>query len=82
VNLVTPEQLAQRFQIGVEKLHDLRVRKGWPFVQLGRFEVRFTEAQIEQIVVMHTQTPPRPSPVVGVPGQTARSAARNHRGPG
>lgn len=76
--LTTDAELADQFGITVAKLHDLRKRNGWPCVRLGRFDVRFTEEQVEQIVAMQTDAPER-KPAVHLPavsGQTARSAAR------
>jgi predicted site-specific integrase-resolvase len=82
MKLTTDAELAERMGISVEKLHQLRKRHRWPCVRLGRFEYRFTEAQIEQIVAMHTEEPRKtPSPSAGlVPGQTPRSIARRRAG--
>lgn len=75
--LTTDAELAERFGIDLEKLHILRRRHGWPCVKLGRFDVRFTDAQVDQILTQMTVEPTkgddeRPK----VPGQTARSASR------
>jgi hypothetical protein len=85
MELITDAQLAEQFGISVEKLHDLRHRHRWPCVKLGRFEVRFTEAQVEQIVAKHTETPATTSTATtasrpAVSGQTARSARRSRAG--
>jgi hypothetical protein len=76
---MTDAQLAEQFGIELDKFHDLRKRHNWPCVRLGRFEYRFTEAQVEQIVAMHSSARPKKSQASkpAVPGQTARSAARS-----
>lgn len=82
MKLTTDAELAERMGISVEKLHQLRKRHRWPCVRLGRFEYRFTEGQIEQIVAMHTEEPRKtpPQPAGLVPGQTPRSIARRRAG--
>lgn len=83
MKLMSDVELAEQFGITVEKLHDLRVRKNWPCVRLGRFEYRFTETQIEQIVAQHTQAPAKksaPAKPAVIPGQTPRSKARSRPG--
>lgn len=77
MNLITEAQLADEFGVTVEKVREWRKRHNWPHVRLGRFEVRFTESQVEQIVAMHSQAPKKAESVtVEVAGQTARSASR------
>ncbi|WP_310962104.1 hypothetical protein [Nocardioides terrisoli] len=77
MRLTTEADLAEQFGLSVEKLRELRRRHRWPHVRLGRFDVRFTDAQVEQIVAQHSQTPEAAiAGPVKVPGQTARSAAR------
>lgn len=83
MNLITDEQLAETFGISTKKLHELRLRHQWPCVKLGRFEVRFTAAQVEQIVAKHTEVPAAPTAAPAQPviaGQTARSARRSRTG--
>lgn len=53
-NLVTPAQLAERFQISVDALHRWRQTFGWPHVEFGPRTIRFTEEQVEEIVRQHT----------------------------
>lgn len=82
MNLLTDAELAERMTLELEKFHQLRKRHGWPCVRLGRFEYRFTEAQVEQIIAMHSEGPKKKAaPAAGgvVPGQTAKSAARTKR---
>lgn len=77
MNLITDTDLAERFGLSVDKLHELRKRHHWPHVKLGRFEVRFTEAQVEQIIGQHAVTPVSETATVRpVAGQTKRSASR------
>jgi len=81
MSLITDVQLAEQFGITVPKLHELRKRHHWPHVRLGRFEIRFTDAQVEQIVAMHSEAPKKPDkPSVVVAGQTSRSASRARTG--
>jgi len=77
--LTTDTELAARFGITVERFHDLRRRHGWPAVRLGRFDFRFTDEQVAQIIAMQTEKPDAktgPKTPVTLPGQTAASASR------
>jgi hypothetical protein len=65
--------LAASFGITVKKLHELRKRHHWPFVRLGRFEIRFTDEQVREIVAAQSVAPATKQPEVGL---TARSANR------
>lgn len=80
VKLLTPEDLAAEFGIDVDKLHDLRKRRNWPHVRLGRFDIRFTEEQARQIIAAHTVSvsseADRASKAEGA-GLTQRSAKRS-----
>lgn len=76
MKLTTEDELADDFRMSVERLRELRKRYRWPHVRLGRFEVRFTEAQVEQIVAQRT-TKPTEASRTAVPGQTKRSAGRS-----
>lgn len=83
MDLYTDQQLAEKFGITVEHLHKLRIRHRWPCVKLGRFDVRFTAAHVEQIVAQHTEAPTKAAAVTTtkkVAGQTARSASRSRAG--
>ena len=78
MNVLTPDELADKLSITTKKLHELRRKHRWPCLKFGRFDVRFTDAQVDQIVAQMTvapSTPTHPEPVT-VPGQTARSASR------
>lgn len=74
MNLTTPEDLAAKFGVTVERLHELRKRQSWPHVRLGRFEIRFTDAQVEQIIATNSVTPAKST--AGNSGLTERSARR------
>lgn len=75
--LITDDALAADFGITVDALHKLRLRYGWPCVRLGRKAVRFTPAQVEDIVAMQTEAAAKATPAVAVAGQTRRSARRS-----
>jgi hypothetical protein len=72
--LLTDVALAERLAIDVEKLHALRRRHGWPCVKLGRYDVRFTEQQAEQIIAAQTVTQRKPKKEEPKNGLTSRSA--------
>lgn len=74
--LTTDAELAEHFGIDLEKLHILRRRHGWPCVKLGRFDVRFTDEQVAEIVRKMTVESTAAETAPSVPGQTARSASR------
>jgi hypothetical protein len=74
VNLTTDTDLAEKFDLDLERFHVLRKRHNWPHVRLGRFDIRFTEDQIEQIVASHSVAPKRD--IGNTSGLTGRSAAR------
>ena len=82
MQLTTDVELAKQMGIPLERFHQLRKRRKWPCVRLGRFEFRFTEAQIERIIAMHTESPSTPRlrdvqpPLLG---QTRQSATRGRR---
>lgn len=80
MKLISDKELADDFGITVELLHKLRKRNRWPCVKLGRYDYRFTEEQVAEIVAQQTDRPPEPfvsdRPL---PGQTARSAAYHRR---
>lgn len=76
VKLTTETALAAMLDKSEEWVAERRRRKGWPHVRLSRFDVRYTDRQIEQIIAWHTVTPAANPPRSPVPGQTKRSAAR------
>lgn len=76
MKLTTEPELAEQFGLTLKRLRELRRQHNWPHVRLGRFDVRYTDAQVEQIVAMHSEAPKRPASTPRVPGQTTRSAAR------
>jgi hypothetical protein len=75
MRLTDETALAEQFGIPVEKVAELRRRHRWPHVRLGRFDVRYTDEQIAEIVARHTSAP-KATAVPATSGQTARSAAR------
>lgn len=80
MKLTTEKDLAERvLQIPVEKAAELRRRHRWPHVRIGRFDVRYTDEQVVQIVEMHTAVsePVKKTSTPTITGQTARSARRS-----
>lgn len=80
MNLTTEQDLAERIlQVPVEKAAELRRRHRWPHVRIGRFDVRYTDEQVVQIVEMHTAVsePAKKTLAPVISGQTARSARRS-----
>lgn len=75
IHLVTDTDLADQFGITVEKLHELRRKHKWPHVRLGRFEYRFTDDQVREIVAASSVVP-KQSAARGS-GLTERSARRS-----
>lgn len=78
MKLTSEVELAEEFGMPVEKLRDLRQRKRWPHVRLSRFDIRFTDAQVAEIVAKHTVKPtvPTAEAVAAKTGLTKRSASR------
>lgn len=76
MKLTTDADLADLFGITVEKLHELRKKHGWPHVRLGRFDFRFTDDQIRDIVASQTVTG-SPALKGTAAGLTSRSARRS-----
>ena len=77
MKLTTDVELAEQFGVTVEKLHDLRKRYGWPHVRLSRFDFRFTEEQVAEIVASRTVAPSRRAP--GAPAAAAGLTERSRR---
>jgi hypothetical protein len=76
VKLLSDSELAEMFDVPIGKLHELRKRHKWPHVRLGRFEFRFTEEQVRDIVASQTVTG-SPALKGTAAGLTSRSAARS-----
>lgn len=74
MNLTTDADLAAKWGLTIDELHRLRKRHGWPHVRLGRFEFRFTDEQIEQIVASRSVEGTKPDTTDS--GLTDRSAKR------
>lgn len=74
-HLITPEEMAERWDgVAVSTVMEWNRRHSWPHVKVGH-SVRWTEDQYQQILRQHTET--SPAGKAGLPGQTARSAARS-----
>lgn len=82
MKLLSEAELAEDFGLDEEKVAKLRRKHRWPHVRLSRFEVRYTEEQVRQIVDSQT-TRPAPAAPAGptspVAGQSAKSAARRRK---
>lgn len=81
MKLITEAQLADLLTLPIERVAEMRRREAWPHIRLGRFDVRYTDRQIEQIIALHT-IEATPSQVVArrlQRGQTARSVARHEK---
>lgn len=74
----TPAQLAEILDVTTDQVLTWRRQYGWPSIKIGK-TIRFTEAQVEQIIASHSVTPKRPedSAAVVLDGQTSRSARRS-----
>lgn len=79
MNLTTDAQLAEQFGLDLKKFTELRRKHQWPHVRLGRFDIRFTDDQVAQIVEMHSATQKKTAApqTAALPGQTTRSARRS-----
>lgn len=80
VKLYTPADLAELFGVTERWIHEWRRTNGWPSVRVGR-TIRFTQAQVDEILERHSQAPetPESDPVTLIPGQSKASAARQQR---
>lgn len=78
MSFTTDVDLAAKLEITVKKLHELRRKNDWPHLAFGRFDIRFTDEQVAQIIAMQTKGGAKKSPTAAkaLPGQTARSARR------
>jgi hypothetical protein len=74
--LTREADLAARWEMRHEQFRELRRRHGWAHVKFSRQDIRYTDAQIEQIVRDMTATG-TPKPAVNEDaGLTKRSARR------
>jgi hypothetical protein len=77
MNLRTETELANLLAINPAKVADLRRRHNWPHIRLGRFDVRYTDAQVEQVLAIESVTPKRSDAEAALAsGQSKRSAAK------
>jgi hypothetical protein len=73
--LLSDVEVAAKLGIAdLAKFHTLRRYNGWPFTEVGRGNVLFTEEQYAEIVAMQTRRP-KVAPIKA-PGQTKGSASR------
>lgn len=73
-DLITPEQLAARFEdVEVSTVMEWNRKYDWPHVRVGH-QVRWTEDQYAEILRRHSAGSEIPK---GLPGQTRRSARRS-----
>lgn len=72
--------VAAEWDMPIRKFRDMRVRHGWAHVEFSRQDIRYTDAQLEQIVrdMTHRGSTRRPKPNQDS-GQTSRSAATSRR---
>jgi hypothetical protein len=74
--LMSDAEVAAKLGIDdLAKFHTLRRYNGWPFTEVGRGNVRFTDEQFAEIVAMQTRRP-KVSPIKPADGQTKKSASR------
>lgn len=55
--LLTPEQVAERFQVTPRLVKEMVFEGKWPCVRINKNQIRFTEEQIELIVATHIPAP-------------------------
>jgi uncharacterized protein YecA (UPF0149 family) len=81
LHLTTDAELAEHFGLTLERFSELRRRKNWPHVRLTRFDIRFTDEQVAQIVAQMTRQPAAKAaaaaPEPALAGQTKRSKSRS-----
>ena len=77
VRLTTEADFAEQLGKSEAWVAERRRRKAWPHVRLGRFDIRYTERQIEQIIADHEVRPSKVEAAVKDSGQTSRSAKRS-----
>jgi len=79
LNLTRESDLADQLGWSEAKTAEKRRREKWPHINFGRFDKRYTDAQIEQIIAMHAVTPgkPKTGPAIVIEGQTERSKRRS-----
>lgn len=72
LNLTTDAALAEQFGLTLKKFHELRKRHNWPHTRFGRFDIRFTDLQVEQIIATMSVAPGQSD----ASGLSRRSASR------
>ena len=74
--LRTEADLADLLGATERRVADWRRIYGWPCTRIGR-TIRFTEAQVEQILASHEHKPTDGLAAIVMAGQTKRSARRS-----
>lgn len=72
MSFLTEQDLADRLGVPESTVTEWRRRYAWPHMKIGK-RVRYSEADVKAIELQHHVKPER---TTGLPGQTARSAAR------
>ena len=52
MKLLTEEELAEQLRLPLRRVRELRLKHGWPHTKFGR-EIRYTGAQVQQILNLH-----------------------------
>ncbi|MAE64121.1 MAG: hypothetical protein CMJ18_07580 [Phycisphaeraceae bacterium] len=76
--LKTEEDLAEILNLdgGAKRVAQLRAQQKWPHVRLGRFEVRFTDDQIAEIIRSRSEAGVKaPTKSTGLTSRSARKAS-------
>lgn len=77
---ITEAELAERLGITPALAARRRRKLNWPHLRPSHTVIRYTPAQVEQIeasLTVRKQPEETPPNLIALPGQTARSAARN-----
>lgn len=75
MKLTREADLAAEWELSHEQFRLLRRRHGWTHVKFSRQDIRYTDAQIEQIVRdMTAAGAKKPAPPSGLTARSARSA--------
>lgn len=75
-DLFTPEELAAKLKLSVERTKSLARQHDWPCVKFSSKSVRYSPENVAAIIAQHAYTAEVPKRG-GLPGQTALSRARS-----
>jgi len=73
VRLTTEAALAELLELPLDRVVAMRKRNQWPHLKFGRWDVRYTDAHIAEIVATHEVKRTRPAPRSGLTDRSARS---------